>query len=45
MVFRLEKHDSEKCNLPSYSRNLVVLQYLTLDLGLLLLRNVFEILA
>ena len=45
-ISSLEKHDSDKCNLQSYSRNLVVLQYLTLDLGLLLLlRNVFEILA
>ena len=41
-VSSLVQHDSDKCNLAQYSRNLVVLQDLDLDLGLLLLLKVFS---
>ena len=41
-VSPLEQHDSDICNIPHHSRNLVELQDLDLDLGLvLLLREVF----
>ena len=46
-VSSLGQHDSDKCNVPLYSTNLVELRDLDLDLGLLLLllKIFFEILV